>query len=352
MTKPIIPFVEPKQPDWANVAKLSAPAVQAKRWANFGPVSALFAAEVAKIAGLGADRVAIPASSATAALYAVVGMHEMLAERPLVWAVSAFGFLSTVAGPLAGQVRVIDCNRSGMLNLDRLAGLAPDSWDGLILTDLFGFNLGISRYRELCRVRGKVLVIDAAMSFPTRPTNERQVSEIISFHHTKPWGFGEGGCAIVARDHADAVRAFLNYGKGANSGFARFAGNGKMSDVAAVVILDRLSRMADWAPAYHRQRERMFELAAKAGIGWLGKPAADVISPHVPLLAPRPIAADAMPRTRFKIEKYYRPLAANCPVAADIYSRIVNVLCHPMMADVTNTEILDFLHELHQTVRA
>jgi len=130
------------------------------------------------------------------------------------------------------------------------------------------------------------------------------------------------------------------------------ATNGKMSDVAAVVILDRLSRVADWAPGYYEQRERMFELATKAGIGWLEKPARDVVSPHVPLLAPRPIAVDAMPSTRFKVEKYYLPLSANCPVAADIYSRIVNVPCHPMMADVTDTEILDFLHEVHQTVPA
>jgi dTDP-4-amino-4,6-dideoxygalactose transaminase len=195
-----------------------------------------------------------------------------------------------------------------------------------------------------------LLVVDAATSFPTRPTSGRKVSEIISFHHTKPWGFGEGGCAIVDRDHADVVRSFINYGKGIDAGFAKFATNGKMSDVAAVVILDRLSRMPGWSRAYHQQRDRMFELAAKAGIDSLGKPAREVISPHVPLLAPRWIAADRMPKARFTIEKYYPPLSASCPVAADIYSRIVNVPCHPMMADVSDSEILGFLHELREMV--
>ena len=109
--------------------------------------------------------------------------------------------------------------------------------------------------------------------------------------------------------------------------------------------------MPDWSRGYHRQRERMFDLAAKAGIDSLGKPAPDVISPHVPLLAPRRIPADAMPKTRFTIEKYYRPLSASYPVAADIYSRIVNVPCHPIMADVTDAEILDFLQKVRQTVR-
>ena len=348
MTKASIQFVEPKVPDWTNIAELSAPALRAERWANFGPLSELFAAEVAKIADLGKDRMVIPTSSATTALHAIVGMHEILAGRPLVWVVSAFGFVSTVIGPLASRVKVVDCNRSGMLDLDQLAVLTPESWDGLILTDLFGLNLGISDYQDLCSVRGKLLVVDAATSFPARPISGGKFSEIISFHHTKPWGFGEGGCAIVDRDHADMVRSLINYGKGIDAGFAHFATNGKMSDVAAVVILDRLSRMPGWSRGYHQQRERMFELAAKAGIDSLGKPAREVISPHVPLLAPRRIAADGMPKARFTIAKYYQPLSASCPVATDIYSRIVNIPCHPMMADVRDAEILSFLHDLRQ----
>jgi dTDP-4-amino-4,6-dideoxygalactose transaminase len=315
-------------------------------------LSELFADAVAKIADLEEDRVAVPASSATTALHAVVGTHEVLAGRPLVWLVSAFGFFSTVIGPLAGRAKVVDCNRSGMIDLDQVAALAADSWDGMILTDLFGFNLDISSYRDLCSERDKLLVVDSATSFPAHRVSRSKVSEVISFHHTKPWGFGEGGCAIVDRDHAHLVRSFLNYGKGIEVEFARFATNGKMSDVAAVVILDRLSRMPDWSRGYHQQRERMFDLAARVGIEVLGKPARQVISPHVPLLAPRAIAVDELPKTRFTIEKYYRPLSANCPVAADIYSRIVNVPCHPMMADVTDAEILDCLHEVGQRARS
>src|SRR6185312_6439484 len=101
MTAASIPFVEPKEPDWNNIMKLAGPAIRAKRWANFGPISEGLADEVAKVAGLPESRVAVPASSGTTALHAIVGMHEILAERPLIWIVSAFGFLATVIGPLA-----------------------------------------------------------------------------------------------------------------------------------------------------------------------------------------------------------------------------------------------------------
>jgi dTDP-4-amino-4,6-dideoxygalactose transaminase len=350
MTSANIPFVEPKEPDWANIARLCAPSSQAMRWTNFGPLSDLFAAEVAKIANLGEDRVAIPASSATTALHAVVGMHEVLAGRPLVWLVSAYGFFSTAIGPLADRIKVIDCDRSGMLDLKHVAALAPDSWDGLILTDIFGFKLGLSSYQDFCSVKDKPLVIDAATSFSPSSTGGNKFSEVVSFHHTKPWGFGEGGCAIVERDQAELVRSFLSYGRDIDAKFARFATNGKMSDVAAAVILDRLSRMPVWSRGYHLQRERMFDLAATAGIESLGTPAPEVVSPHVPLLAPRPIAAEALPKRRFSLGKYYQPLSAHCPVAADIYSRIVNLPCHPMMADVSDAEILDCLHEICRAV--
>jgi dTDP-4-amino-4,6-dideoxygalactose transaminase len=350
MTMPRIPFIEPKEPDWFKVAELSALSVRAKRWTNYGPLGEMFAAEVADIVGLGPDRVVVPASSATTALQAVTGLHAVVAGRPLVWAVSAFGFFSTVIGPLAGRVKVIDCDRSGMPDLDQLAALLSSLWDGLILTDIFGFNIDMSPYKDLCSAYDKPLVIDSAASFPARRSLGHDVSEVISFHHTKPWGFGEGGCAIIDRRHADLVRALLDYGKDVDSKFACYATNGKMSDVAAAVIIDRLLRRSDWSRGYNRQRQRIFDLVAKAAIGYLGRPAPEVISPHVPLMAPRAAALDALPQPCFKVEKYYRPLSPDCPVAADIFARIINVPCHPMMAEVTDAEILDCLQETCQTV--
>jgi hypothetical protein len=74
------------------------------------------------------------------------------------------------------------------------------------------------------------------------------------------------------------------------------ATNGKMSNAAAAVILDRLLRMPDWSRAYRQQRERMFELAARARIDILGKPEPEVISLHVSLVAPQRFAVDELPK--------------------------------------------------------
>ena len=341
-----IPFVESKEPNWRRVATVTAPSVRAGRWANFGPVNDTFAARVTEMIGGQSDRVVVPSSSATTALYAVAGMHASRANRPLVWAVSAFGFVSTVIGPLAGRVRIVDCDEHGMADLHQLEQLDPHSWDGLIVTDVFGKGADLRGYQSLCDAQGKPLVVDAAVSFPTRRPGGITASVVVSFHHTKPWGFGEGGCAVVAERDAALVQSFLNFGVGIDPAFAGYATNGKMSDLAAAAIVDRLRDMEDWGVAYRHQRLRIRTLAEAEGLDVLVDPPEAAVTPHVPVLASRPWARDQLPPTRFAVAKYYRPLSAVSPMAAHLYGRIVNIPCHPGMAAVPNDEIGHFFRVL------
>jgi dTDP-4-amino-4,6-dideoxygalactose transaminase len=330
-------FVEDKFPDWdfvRNVLELSA---EAGRWANFGPVQNRLAETIARLLQLDGSRAVVTASSATSALHALAGVHTLQAGRPLVWAISAFGFFSTAIGPLAGRVRVIDCDRTGMIDLAQLSKLPADLWDGVLVTDIFGAQPDFSALARLCATAGKRLIIDSAVSFPAcRPSN-LHASEIVSFHHTKPWGFGEGGCAIVDAALAESLRSLLNFGVGTDPAVAGFAGNGKMSDAAAALILQRVETMARWADGYRQQRQRIAALALSEGLEVLVTPAAHVVVPHVPVLARRAVALSDLPVLPFAVAKYYRPLSMDCPVATDLYSRIVNIPCHPGMAQIDDS---------------
>jgi dTDP-4-amino-4,6-dideoxygalactose transaminase len=282
-------FVEDKRPDWARVEEIASLSAIAGRWTNFGPVQKQLAEVVARILALNADRAVVPASSATSALYALAGTYAEEAGRPLIWAVSAFGFISTIVGPMASRVRVVDCDKTGLIDISMLSDLPADSWEGLIITDLFGAQPDLSEYFEFCAAAGKPVIIDAAVSFPARRVPHVQASEIVSFHHTKPWGFGEGGCAIADAVRADKIRAYLNYGVDADPVFADFACNGKMSDSAAALILHRIETMPHWSEGYRRQRQRITILALAEGLEVLVRPAPDVVVPHVPVLACRPV---------------------------------------------------------------
>ncbi len=339
-------FVEDKVPDWSRVRELLELSSQAGRWANFGPVQHHFTQAVARMLDLGADRAVVSASSATSALFALVGAHAMDAGRHLTWAVSAYGFFSTAIGPLADHVCVVDCDDTGMIDIKALAALPADSWDGLIVTDLFGAQPDFSALSAMCAAAGKPVIIDSAVSFPARRSQAVRASEIVSFHHTKPWGFGEGGCAIVDAALAEKLRSFENFGVGAPSSFAGFAGNGKMSDVAAALIVQRLEDMPRWADGYRRQRARITDLALSEDLSVLVRPAAEVVTPHVPVLARRAVALADVSHAPVAVAKYYRPLSQGCPVAADLYARIVNVPCHPGMARIDDAVLRRFFGAL------
>lgn len=329
-----IRFVEDKLPDWAYVTDVLRLSAGAGRWANFGPVQERLADTIARLLRLDAGRAVVTASSATSALNALAGVHAALAGRPLTWAVSAFGFFSTVIGPLAGRVRVLDCDRTGMVDLAALSALPAESWDGLLATDIFGAQPDFSALARVCAAAGKPMIIDSAVSFPARRSPPVRAGEVVSFHHTKPWGFGEGGCVILDAALAEQARSFLNFGVGTDSSLAGFAGNGKMSEISAALVLQRLDAMPHWADGYRRQRHRIAGLALSEGLEVLVNPAADVVMPHVPILARRPVALSELSGLPFAVAKYYRPLGNDCPMASELYSRIVNVPCHSGMAAI------------------
>ena len=340
-----IRFVEDKPTDWPRVQELLALSVHAGRLTNFGPVQHQLSALIASMLALEAGRTVVSASSATAALHALVGAYAVKAGRPLVWAISAYGHASTSIGPLAGQVRVVDCDQTGLIDISLLSRLPSASWDGLIATDLFGAQPDFSELAGLCAAAGKPMIIDAAVSFPARRSPTVGASEIVSLHHTKPWGYGEGGCAVVDTALAGDMRAFLNFGGGTVSAFPEFAGNGKMSDIAAAFILQRLESMEHWAGGYRSQRQRITELALSEGLSILGRPNPDVVAPHVPVLARAPVASSDMPSAPFAVAKYYRPLGAG-RIAAGLYARVVNIPCHSGMARIDDATLRRFLRAL------
>jgi dTDP-4-amino-4,6-dideoxygalactose transaminase len=341
-----VAFVEPKTLNWRRMEALCAASAASGHWTNFGPVGDRLAALLREVMAVPASHLVTPASSATTALQAIVGAHVWQAGRPLTWAVSAFGFYSSVIGPLTGQFRLVDCDHTGMLALGRLAELDVGAWDGLIVTNVFGIAADLGAYADLCRRQGKPMVVDSALGFPLPRHQALGADEVVSFHHTKPWGFGEGGCAIVAAERAGVVRSLLNFGSDADPALSAFATNGKMSDLAAAAIVERVERMASWSALYAAQRRRIAGLIADAGFALLGCAPETVISGHLPLLLPSPVALDQLPPARFDIGRYYRPLAPGFACAADLYGRMINIPCHAAMEAIPPSEIAHYLARL------
>ena len=56
--------------------------------------------------------------------------------------------------------------------------------------------------------------MDNATNLLDRPKNHNKMNifEVISFHHTKPWGFGEGGIIVCNTKHENKIKELINFG--------------------------------------------------------------------------------------------------------------------------------------------
>jgi dTDP-4-amino-4,6-dideoxygalactose transaminase len=338
----MIAFVEAKRPDYAQVRELLAASEASGLWSNFGPVSLQLEATVAEALALPPGRRAVACANGTVALHGLVQLHERLAGRSLRWVVSAFTFHAQRQGALA-NARVLDCDEQGFLDSEALAALPVDAYDGIVVTNLFGTALHVERYEELAARAGKVLLFDSATCFgsahPGKPFGHLGAGEIFSFHHTKPLGFGEGGCAVLPAELEDTFRSLINFGlyKGIDTGPS--SSNGKMSDVAAAFILDRLRHREAVREAHRQQFRRLAEIARGLGLELLVDGGQEGVLPNlVPILFPRPVELARLAGAPLVVHKYYRPVES-APRADALYARIVCFPCHGGVAEVPDDEL-------------
>lgn len=348
-TQVSVRLVEHKEPDWRRIAQLCEASSEQNQWANFGPVSRTLEQTIGTISNLPESSTVVASCSGTAALYAASGAFAAKLHRPLRWAISALGFATTRTGAFAGRTRVVDCDEEGFLDLARLKAIPSTEWDGLLITHTFGLKRDLSDYIDLCAELKKPLIVDSAFRFPGPRTVGPGIIEIVSFHHTKPWGFGEGGCLFVDKSDETVVRSLLNCGIGLPEYLLAYASNGKLSDLAAAGIVDQLETLPKWSPAYFAQRARISALADAANAKRLGTFDEAVVSANVPVLANHPIELRQLPPVGFECGKYYRPLAEPYPVAASIYCRIVNIPCHGDMAAIPDCELESVLRFMSDT---
>ena len=336
-----VAFIENKWVDLPRVGEFLSLAKAANHWTNFGPVCRALERVLEHVWELPRERAVVMCSSGTAALYALSGLHAFRLGRPLRWVGSGYGFNCTMQGPLTNAMTLVDCDEEGMLDLQAVMALDSESYDGVLLTNIFGLHRSASRYLGYCRERGKNLIIDNALGFGGIDRSAADAAdEFVSFHHTKPWGVGEGGCIVVRREDAPIVRNLLNFGYSLPPWLGHFASNGKISDFACALILERLERRPVWMRFYDGQRDRILDCAREVNMRPLRQPLAQGVFTHLPLLAPRPIDKTRLVGAPFVMQKYYRPLQTpKLPQAWEIFGRIVNVPSHSGMAAIPTEQL-------------
>ena len=96
---------------------------------------------------------------------------------------------------------IVDIDEGGGLDLSKV----PADSDGIIVTNIFGNVVDIDKYVEWAEKNKKFLVFDNAATAYTFYKGKNSCNygsgSILSFHHTKPFGFGEGGCIVIDKKY-------------------------------------------------------------------------------------------------------------------------------------------------------
>lgn len=323
-------YVENKTVNWELVKALLKESEAENWWSNFGPVNRKLEAYLEERLGNGC----VTCSSGTAGLHGLVELHNHLAGKELRWVVPAYTFACAVQGPLRGA-QIADCDEQGILDL---ASLDPMSFDGMVVNDTFGAIPDRQSFIEYAERHGKVLIFDSALAYD-RP-RDRPVYEMISFHHTKPWGFGEGGCVSLPMEEKEMFRSIINFGLTKNQEAMRdLATNQKMSDVSAAFILSRLHGFEAVKHIYRKRFAKISVLLPYRTIASIATPSC------VPIVFDRPIW-NLDNTVEVVLRKYYKPLAP-LPNATRLYERIVCFPCHPFI-DLEPVQIIQCIRDIEQ----
>ena len=325
-----------------------APSLASRQLSNGGPCVTLVENRLREVLCISNTHAVVAVANASLALSAIalaIDMRRRLTSRNLgpvaQYATQSFTFPSSVQGAFRDRTVVVDVDPSGELDL---AAVPPDC-EGLVVTHPFGYAGNVEQYRSWWLENAtRVLIFDNAAAPFTRVGGRNTcmlgTASIVSLHHTKPIGFGEGGVAIVEADLEPLIRRAINFGysKTVPLPWEAMATNMKMSELAAAACLVRLEEAQSLFEHGRRLLDLLRGLLAGSSFKVLLDEEAtanhiDTVPAALCVLAPTvESAAELRIELRqkgFSVQQYYRPLQTDgCPNAVSIYNRILCFPCH------------------------
>jgi dTDP-4-amino-4,6-dideoxygalactose transaminase len=315
------------------------------KYTNIGPVIPILEEYIRNKFIISSSKAIIVTNTGTSALHALIAGLNIQYNKELIFITQSFTFPSANQGPLKNSI-IVDIDNEGGLNLEYLENMV---YDGIIVTNVHGNLTDINKYTNFCKKNNKILIFDNAATAYSfyNDTNSCNygTAAIISFHHTKPFGFGEGGCIIVDNIYEKHIRTALNFGIDntvLGSKYSNQASNYRMCDINACYILSYLIDNFDKIIKRHKEIYEIYQKNLPHNFTLYPNTSTETpICSSICLLYEKDIDITNFP---FTVRKYYNPLDISTPISTDFYKRII---CLPCNIDITNDEILQTIKYLN-----
>ena len=182
------------------VNELLVKSLEINQFTNNGPNVKLLESFIREKFLIDDSKAVIAVTNGAVALHALSSGIQYSENIQIQWATQAFTFPPSAQSNLS-SCKIIDIDLDGGINLDDL----DSTINGIIVTNIFGNIVDIDKYVNWSKNNNKFLIFDNAATGYTFYKGKNSVNYghgcILSFHHTKPFGFGEGGAIIVDKKY-------------------------------------------------------------------------------------------------------------------------------------------------------
>lgn len=207
------------------------------QFTNYGPNVILLEKRIREKFNVENEKAVIVVNNCSVAIHILAYAIEFKEKRKLKWATQSFTFPPSAQSNLQNSI-ILDIDLDGGINLEDV----DNTIDGIIVTNIFGNIVNIEKYEKWAKENNKILIFDNAATCYTYYKDKNCINYGtgcgISFHHTKPFGFGEGGAIIIDKLYEKEVRCLINFGiELTDEYYVKEGTNGKMSDISASYIL-------------------------------------------------------------------------------------------------------------------
>lgn len=335
-----IQWVGRKEINSEQVSTKLAKCVETKHFANGGVNVINLQKKIKKILDIDDNKEVIMICNGAMAINALIGCYCKIFNKKLRFVVQGFTFPCSKQGLLMDSI-ILDIDENMGPDINKLEEL-KDEYDGILITNCFGCVVNIKIYENFCKENNKILLFDNAAA-PYSIYEGKNILNygdgcIISFHHTKPIGFGEGGAIIIDKKYKDEVEKIICFGYSPLDKYTYniYASNYKMSEIAAIYIdqwldnFDNIKQKYQDILNYFMKRMEEEKLDIKLFKSY-GNYKSQLMS-TIPVIFNRNTFVDEYHNNNIEVKKYYYPLDSNCSNCVDFFNKII---CFPLHLDLT-----------------
>jgi dTDP-4-amino-4,6-dideoxygalactose transaminase len=347
-----ISWVNYKDINFENVNSKIKNCIEIKHLTNGGKNVINLQSKIKELFKLEENKEVLMVSNGAMGINALVGGLNIYFEKKLRWAVQSFTFPCSKQGLLIDSL-VLDIDENMGPNLKELNEKIND-YDGIIITNCFGCSCNIKLYEDFCKKNNKILLFDNAASSMTYYDGKNHLNYgngcIVSLHHTKPIGFGEGGFIVFDKEYLNCMKKSICFGftDTNKQNYEIYASNYKMSEIACIYIDDYLNNLEKIYNhhtnliKYFIIKLKEYKLDDKIKIYKNFAYYENSLMATIPIIFKDKLDTKYFNENNIEAKKYYYPLDKNCKNSVDLFDRII---CLPLNMDM-NIESINFYIKL------